>query len=595
MLFVVKSRYVSRFVFLLWQGKVSDQGSYWNEGEPPSPDILQQVRELNRRAVAAFLDQMQGVSELCLQALALAAPAGVDSPVDAAGAAEALQTLGRMALAQSDFSQAFDCFHKSVHLYESCGLARETALARSYLGITFADIGDYSRGAETLRQALTEAENIPDTLLAAEIMNDLSYTYVEAGQPEMALQNLLRSIQIFRDAKDDMRLAWTLESLGQAYLQVGEQQQALACVHEALELVDHSQFLRDVTRFRQIAGHMYKVAGDLAMARVMFSEELELARKYGLRGDECSALISLAALEQDEGRYAQALPLLLDALGIVGQTSIKPHLRQCCLQLSEVYKHLNDYPQALAFHERFYQIDKEIFNAETDHRMRSVQALYQLDAARKEAELYQLRAQALQLEVEERRRTEIILERAARTDPLTGILNRRAFFELAEKAFGDAVRTRSYFSIILIDLDNFKLVNDTHGHLVGDQTLVLVAERLRRRLRARDSIARYGGEEFIILLQGVHPDQALDLANRLRQAVAGALIEARGVLVPVTLSLGVSSMTPDLMVENLDMMVSQADRALYKAKNQGRNIALSFDQIADDPRKPPGSPEPEST
>lgn len=549
-----------------------------SKSEDPA-SIPERVRLLNQRAVSAFMEGMQDVADLCQQALDLAAPDGLEAPLDMSGAAAALLTLGRLAMAHSDHGECLRLFKQSLDLYEKYGQLREIALARSYLGAEISNLGDYSRAAETMRQALREAEAVPDPQLAAEIINDLSYTYVMAGEPEMALTNLLRSIQFFRSTGADLPLAWTLDSLGHAYMMVGKKDEALACILEAVELSERRQFWRDVSRFKQSAGDIFRAIGSVDQALKMYQDELALARRYALRGDECTALFSIADLYQADARLAEALPLLQEALDIAVHTGVKPHLRQCCLLLSLVYKQLGDFQQALEYHERFYEIDREIFNAETDQRLRSAQALYQLEAAQKESELYQLRAQALQLEIEEQRRTEAILARAASTDPLTDLLNRRAFFDMAEKAFADARAEGVDLSIILIDIDHFKDVNDRFGHMVGDQALAITAERLRGGLRSADLIARYGGEEFIVLLRGISPADALIMANRLRLAVSREPVHARGELVPLTLSLGVASFTPGDDAATLDQLVFQADRALYEAKRQGRNAALAYERI----------------
>jgi diguanylate cyclase (GGDEF)-like protein len=543
--------------------------------------VEEQVRALNRRAVDAFLNQMQDVESLCEQALILAAPQGLSTVLDLPGAALALQTLGRVAMAHSNYEKALDYFQQSLRLYQQSRDAREMARARSYLGVVFVSLGEYYRAAEILSQAMHEAEAVPDPLLAAEILNDLSYNYVLAGEPELALKHLSRSMDIFRETGDDLRLSWALESMAQAHLLVGNETDALSCVQEALELVVRNQVWRDVTRFTLSAGEIYRATGDAQTALEMFQKGLDLARRYVLLGDECSALYSIAELYQAGGETQRSLPLLLEAYAIADRTGMRPHLRQCSRLLSTVYKRLGNFPEALAYHERFYEIDREIFNAETDQRLRSVQALYQLETARKEAELYQLRVTALQIEVEERRRTEAILAHAASTDSLTNLLNRRAFFEQAEKAFQRVRKARIHLSIILIDVDHFKNVNDTFGHLVGDQSLALIADRLRSHLRAEDRIARYGGEEFIVLVEGVPPEGALNLADRLRRAVGGSPLKARGEIVPVTISLGVASMDleSEVMVENLDQLVAQSDSALYAAKHQGRNNTYSFAQI----------------
>ena len=153
------------------------------------------------------------------------------------------------------------------------------------------------------------------------------------------------------------------------------------------------------------------------------------------------------------------------------------------------------------------------------------------------------------------------------TDPLTGVGNRRHFVTRARQAVADAVSLQAPLSIVLIDIDNFKRLNDTYGHAVGDDALVMVANVCRRDLRAGDIFCRWGGEEFIALLPSATLEAACQLAERLRAGVAGA----GGEWLPteVTISLGVAELSDGL--ETLEEIIANADRRLYLAKEAGRN------------------------
>jgi len=155
------------------------------------------------------------------------------------------------------------------------------------------------------------------------------------------------------------------------------------------------------------------------------------------------------------------------------------------------------------------------------------------------------------------------------TDSLTGIFNRHHFFELAESAFSNAKRYKLPLSALMIDLDFFKHINDTYGHLAGDDVLRVSIERCAELVRETDIFGRYGGEEFIVLLPETEIQGALILAERLRQSVADKAIEARGRELSVTASFGVAELTDEF--ETLQQLINQADRALYKAKDSGRN------------------------
>ena len=163
------------------------------------------------------------------------------------------------------------------------------------------------------------------------------------------------------------------------------------------------------------------------------------------------------------------------------------------------------------------------------------------------------------------------LEELAHTDPLTKTLNRRA---LSERLAAEMERVRRYsttLSLLLIDLDHFKQVNDTHGHLAGDDVLIEIAALLHRVVRAVDVVARYGGEEFIIVLPETGAQGAEAFAERLRELIeAQSFCQSRATPIRLTTSIGVSAF-PGFGVESVEDLLANADQALYRAKSEGRN------------------------
>ncbi|MDB4975380.1 MAG: hypothetical protein JWN48_3721 [Myxococcaceae bacterium] len=163
------------------------------------------------------------------------------------------------------------------------------------------------------------------------------------------------------------------------------------------------------------------------------------------------------------------------------------------------------------------------------------------------------------------------LYEAAVRDRLTGLYNRGYFDDriAAECAF--IKRHQSSMAVLLIDLDHFKQVNDTHGHPVGDAVLRAAAAKIRESLRAEDLAARYGGEEFVVLARGTDSGGAQVLGQRLRTRIALAQVTAAGGPVKVTASIGVAVMRKDLVYRNAAELIAAADAALYEAKHAGRN------------------------
>ncbi len=155
-------------------------------------------------------------------------------------------------------------------------------------------------------------------------------------------------------------------------------------------------------------------------------------------------------------------------------------------------------------------------------------------------------------------------------DALTGVANRRSLIAALERDVARAVRTREPYALMMLDIDHFKAVNDTRGHLAGDQVLCHVAAMLRTRLRAQDLVGRYGGEEFLVLLPDTPLRGAMELAEVLRQAVAQTPCMHEGRALPVTVSIGVCGGRLE-QGDHGDLLIHTADQALYAAKAAGRN------------------------
>ncbi len=162
-------------------------------------------------------------------------------------------------------------------------------------------------------------------------------------------------------------------------------------------------------------------------------------------------------------------------------------------------------------------------------------------------------------------------------DPLTGLGNRRYFLSALERAIEIVARSGESVLLLLLDIDHFKSINDTHGHLAGDQVLRSVARCLAGCLRPMDTVARYGGEEFAVILPNCRPLFGRAVAERIRQSVASLSIQAAPQLnIQTTISIG-GAYAPEWVRSTADLWIERADIQLYRAKSNGRN-QVSLDQ-----------------
>ena len=166
------------------------------------------------------------------------------------------------------------------------------------------------------------------------------------------------------------------------------------------------------------------------------------------------------------------------------------------------------------------------------------------------------------------------LSQQANTDELTGILNRRSFTRFIEHEFRNAKVLSEPFSLIIIDIDFFKNINDNYGHIVGDEILKSLSGLMKLSFRATDKVCRWGGEEFAILLPSTSLNNANNVAEKIRQKVENVSYQVKDKSINYTISLGVSeSLATD---DSIDQIINRADAALYTAKDNGRNCVKSI-------------------
>ena len=188
--------------------------------------------------------------------------------------------------------------------------------------------------------------------------------------------------------------------------------------------------------------------------------------------------------------------------------------------------------------------------------------------------------EGLYRDVTQRKNLERELQRLATTDMLTGMANRRSFLEVAEAAFQRAREGHAPLTLLMLDLDHFKTINDRFGHLEGDRVLAAFAQATRHQLRASDTVGRLGGEEFGLLLPSTTPTEGADIATRILEAIrALELTDSNGQPYRITTSMGLGTLSPG--DRSLHDLLDRADQALYLAKHRGRNQLAVLDAGSD--------------
>lgn len=434
-----------------------------------------------------------------------------------------------------------------------------------------ADLGDLQRAAGLARDAAEQARLAGSRYHLGMVRLQQGYVHALAGEDESQLAALEDALRILtKDPGNSRHVAITLSNISDYYLQHGDADKAMSYARraEALARATGDTNARSVALANQ--GLAAALQGDLGAARSLLQQGILLAEKIGSYPYVLAMTEEMVKIEERAGQTGAALEAMRKVVQINREMS-RVERERAVLELQEKYA--------------------------ADRRQREIEKLQAADRLREserrakvlEQRLWTIAAIALGLLVlllgilirrirRHARRlalenTELAVQSAH--DPLTGAFNRRH----AEAMLAHLEAGGSPVGLMLLDLDFFKRVNDTHGHAAGDAVLVEVSRRLRELVRANDAVVRWGGEEFLLVLPGACADGVLKLARRVMATICETPVEHEGIRIAVTVSIGCVE-SPLRAGASWVQAIHVADLALYRSKSNGRNRATLAHQVA---------------
>jgi diguanylate cyclase (GGDEF)-like protein len=448
--------------------------------------------------------------------------------------AELLRWITLAACETGDFDLGLRCGVEACELATASGDPGQRAVALNAVGACFERMGDPWQAERLMREALDQArlQAAPYPRLIS--LNNLSAVTIGAFHlmrggvdPQEATAALQRSADYAREALalaqaggDPFFLVFVEGNLGEALLHLGQLDAAEALLHSALARAEAHDHAAQIWRIR------------------------------------CSLAEGLI----ERGRHAQAREGLLELWARDAATVPQATLIRLHQALYRAHRSLGQVAEALDHHERAEILQRQ-------RAARQLRAQSRLLVTRVEAEQNRLQAERARLEVltERARAAELALH--ASQDALTGLGNRRYLDQHLPALLQQAQERQQDLALAIVDLDHFKQVNDQHGHRVGDQVLVQLAQMLRESTRSGDLIARIGGEEFLLALPQTDLARATEVCERLRDSVQAHAWQTLAGGLTVTISIGLSQAPP----YDASDLFDHADRALYRAKQAGRN------------------------
>lgn len=515
--------------------------------------------------------------------------------------------------------------------------ARRRSLALALLAHNYPRLGNLQASVRCASEAVALSEHVQDPAVLADALTSLSFVYAQLLMGRDALDCGLRALAAARQAQDRLREGWALNRIGVAYSSLDNPPQACEMAAQAIEIVHQARIdggelhfscvnnlayfwlsrCRDAQRGEtaqqlqsalgearnqaeralvlaryssspfQIAvaasnlvealllGHEYEAATPL------LAEFEQLADAHGYLALSLQAAAQRAMILKSQGDAAGAtrrLAGLLERRGV----ELPPKQRRVVIHaLYEIHKACGEYREALGYLEQHADLERQIARdtmaMQTEVmliRQEVDQAHARAEHALQDAQRERERASRLEREQQRLRDQAAALDRAAHEDVLTGLHNRRhTEFALPLLVEGARLADKE-ICLAMLDVDHFKRVNDDFGHAVGDLVLQQLAQLLRTRMRSADLLARVGGEEFLVALVGSTPDQAHEVCERLREAVAAFDWTGIAAGLAVRVSIGLAGGTPP---DEARVLVERADLALYAAKRGGRDrVHLDF-------------------
>jgi diguanylate cyclase (GGDEF)-like protein len=470
------------------------------------------------------------------------------------------------------------------------------------LGAVYYLTEQYEQSMVMLNNALSIANNLDNDELKGSVNSELGILYSYMYQTEKSLSFFQASYEYFKKAGMDLYALNSLQNIAVNHMDKGHYEQAIPLLKE---LVQNADKLSN----NEILGGVYT---RMAIAYVMKKEPdtetayqyLTIAEQYMVGAQQHNAplhfTVDKAFVLEAMKRYDEALESLKIAEELLAKNSKTKntfyHYNLMYLQ-SEIYYKTEKYQQA---YEKQSQYLTRLFNDQENINMEKVEELrlsyesQQADLKKKILEQEQS-VQIIQLNDmtfnEKNLQLLIIfvglvmlalawfllkiiqgqkhLLKASQVDDLTGVINRRRLVELGEEIFSLTQKEQQNFSLLMIDVDNFKAINDNLGHKMGDKVLKEIAELATQVMRTNDYFGRFGGEEFICLLPETSKEDAYDVAERLRLTIQ-AQIRLNKIDDQVTVSIGISSYKNE-NTESFTQLLKYADIMMYKAKNLGRN------------------------
>lgn len=460
-----------------------------------------------------------------------------------------LSQLGEQAKALLDFQRARASFREA-------GIDQEIDALMLQIAITYRRIGDWTQAEHYFTRSVERMQDKQDWDRVVTDLVQLGYLHDESGNPHQAKISFEQAVAVANAHKQILGAANARLGLAAAQVSLGEYAAALASLAKARAGFEAAKSHGGNNMLLLLAGRALAGQGEHREAMARYAQALPLIEKDGNQRYLAMLFRARAASEEAQGNAAAALA---------------DYKRYNDLQMSLQGKMRLEQSRLLEYEYEIRRRDSENhrLRAEAGTRQAQLKALERVRRWQTLALLLGVLLVAIlvTLALRQRQRTHR-LRALAMTDPLTGVASRRAIENIAERALAESARTQTPLTVLLLDLDHFKAINDRYGHAAGDAVLRATTQAWQAQLRGHDRLGRVGGEEFAVVCVDANREQVQAIARRLLDATRALQLPDINATLRVRTSIGIAEAHPG---DTRETLFARADAALYRAKQQGRD------------------------
>ncbi len=503
-----------------------------------------------------------------------------------AGVARSYRVLGISCWSRGDFYGALEQFNRCLKVYRVIYDISGLIGTNLNIGLMHTELGDYSKAFEYYFQCVEMCEGDPDyeAILATAFLN-IGVAYERMGDTGKALEYYFNGLDLYIKHGNTLSIGRSYANIASVYLAKGEMDKSLEYASKSLAIAEEEDASSEKAHAYLLLGLVFEKKSDYEKSLEFFLKSKDIVEKLGEKHNVIYAYYGLSNVYKELGEYEKAFEYIEKGVGLSRDIGAKHTEIEGYKSLAEFYENNSDLESSLECYKKYWELKEEVIGDEAADKIAHLQVMHEVEKKEKEAEIHRLKNEELVIEIEERKKAEKALKESEEKfrklsieDPLTGVFNRRYFFDQAERFITRANADGNNLCLAIIDIDHFKRINDTYGHMAGDYVLKELAGTIIEYIRPSDILARYGGEEFSLLLTDVSCENTLNTMERIREAIGGHGFVFGEETIGITISAGIAALDEaGDGGKKIDELLKQADERLYEAKESGRNKVVGYE------------------